>query len=194
MIKLIKNFVFIFIFALLLSCDQSLKSKNSSGKLVIVKVFSSLTCPHCADFHNKIFKDLEKDFITKGLVKFEHKSFPLDMAALNAEKILQCGGGSELNTQLLGEIYEKQNKWAVGSDINIINESIKKIGINFGLNNAQMNKCLLDKKLEDKILDERVEAQKNYKISSTPTIYVNEKKYEDKKNYKAFKKFIENLL
>ena len=72
MIKLIKNFVFIFIFALLLSCDQSLKSKNSSGKLVIVKVFSSLTCPHCADFHNKIFKDLEKDFITKGLVKFEH--------------------------------------------------------------------------------------------------------------------------
>ena len=194
MIKLIKNFVFIFIFALLLSCDQSLKSKNSSGKLVIVKVFSSLTCPHCADFHNKIFKDLEKDFITKGLVKFEHKSFPLDMAALNAEKILQCGGGSELNTQLLGEIYKKQNKWAVGSDINIINESIKKIGINFGLNNAQMNKCLLDKKLEDKILDERVEAQKNYKISSTPTIYVNEKKYEDKKNYKAFKKFIENLL
>ena len=194
MIKLIKNFIFISIFALLLSCDQSLKSKNSSGNLVTVKVFSSLTCPHCADFHNKIFKDLEKDFITKGLVKFEHKSFPLDMAALNAEKILQCGGGSELNTQLLGEIYKKQNKWAVGSDINIINESIKKIGINFGLNNAQMNKCLLDKKLEDKILDERVEAQKNYKISSTPTIYVNEKKYEDKKNYKAFKKFIENLL
>ena len=194
MIKLIKNFIFISIFALLLSCDQSLKSKNSSGNLVTVKVFSSLTCPHCADFHNKIFKDLEKDFITKGLVKFEHKSFPLDMAALSAEKILQCGGGSELNTQLLGEIYKKQNKWAVGSDINIINESIKKIGINFGLNNAQMNKCLLDKKLEDKILDERVEAQKNYKISSTPTIYVNEKKYEDKKNYKAFKKFIENLL
>ena len=194
MIKLIKNFIFISIFALLLSCDQSLKSKNSSGNLVTVKVFSSLTCPHCADFHNKIFKDLEKDFITKGLVKFEHKSFPLDMAALNAEKILQCGGGSELNTQLLGEIYKKQNKWAVGSDINMINESIKKIGINFGLNNAQMNKCLLDKKLEDKILDERVEAQKNYKISSTPTIYVNEKKYEDKKNYKAFKKFIENLL
>ena len=57
-----------------------------------------------------------------------------------------------------------------------------------------MDKCLLDKKLEDKILDERVDAQKNYKISSTPTIYINKKKYEGKRNYKAFKKVIENFL
>ena len=116
------------------------------------------------------------------------------MAALNAEKILRCGGSSKLNTKLLSELYEKQNKWAVGSDISIINESIKKIGSNFDLTNAQMDKCLLDKKLEDKILNERVLAQKNYKISSTPTVYVNEKKYEGKKNYKTFKKVIENLL
>ena len=159
-----------------------------------IQVFSSLTCPHCADFHEKIFKGLEQDFISKGLVNFQHKSFPLDMAALNAEKILRCDGNAELNTQLLSEIYKKQNEWAVGSDINTINESIKKIGINFGLSNAQMDKCLLDKKLEDKILDERVDAQKNYKISSTPTIYINKKKYEGKRNYKAFKKVIENFL
>ena len=194
MIKLIKKFLLVPIVVLVISCDQPLNNKASSGEQVVVKVFSSLTCPHCADLHDKIFKDLERDFINNGLVKFEHESFPLDMAALNAEKILRCGGSSKLNTKLLSELYEKQNKWAVGSDISIINESIKKIGSNFDLTNAQMDKCLLDKKLEDKILNERVLAQKNYKISSTPTVYVNEKKYEGKKNYKTFKKVIENLL
>ena len=57
-----------------------------------------------------------------------------------------------------------------------------------------MNECLANKDLEEKILNERIKAQKNYKISSTPTVYVNEKKYEGKKNYKTFKKVIENLL
>jgi len=57
-----------------------------------------------------------------------------------------------------------------------------------------MDKCLADKTLEEKILNERIEAQKNYKVSSTPTIYVNEKKYEGKKDYKSFKKAIDKLL
>ena len=57
-----------------------------------------------------------------------------------------------------------------------------------------MNKCLADKSLEEKILNERIEAQKNYKISSTPTIYVNEKKYDGKRDYKSFKKTIDKLL
>ena len=70
---------------------QLLKSKNGSNNLVVVKVFSSLTCPHCADFHKKIYEKLEKEYIKIGKVKFEHQSFPLDLAALNAEKILQCG-------------------------------------------------------------------------------------------------------
>ena len=194
MTRLIKKFFLTVVFVLIVCCDQSSQSKTSSNKLITVKVFSSLTCPHCAEFHDKIFKDLEKDFISTGLVKFEHRSFPLDLAALNAEKILRCKSGSELNLQFLSEIYKKQNKWAVGSDINIINDSIKKVGKNFGLSDNQMNKCLLNKSLEDKILNERVEAQKKYKISSTPTVYINEEKYEGKINYKAFKKRIEKLL
>ena len=57
-----------------------------------------------------------------------------------------------------------------------------------------MNKCLADKELEKKILNERIEAQKNYKVSSTPTIYLNEKKYEGKREYNAFKKEIDKIL
>ena len=107
---------------------------------------------------------------------------------------MRCKPSSELDLQFLSEIYKKQNKWAVGSDIVVINESIKEIGINFGLTNSQMEKCLVDKSLEDKILTDRIKYQKNFKINSTPTVYINEKKYEGKINYKAFKKIIEKSL
>ena len=72
-------------------------------------------------------------------------------------------------------IYKKQNNWAIGSDINVINESIKNIGLNSGLSNNIMENCLKDEKLQQQILNERIDAKKNYRIKSTPTIYINKK-------------------
>ena len=194
MLKIIKNTFLLSLFFIFTNCDQATQSKNSSNSIVVVKVFSSLTCPHCADFHEAIYKNLEKEYIDIGKVKFEHRAFPLNLAALNAEKILQCKVDPQKNMSFLTEIYKKQNKWAIGSDIKVINESIKNIGKKFNLTEDQMNKCLTNKDLEEKILNERIKAQKNYKVKSTPTIYLNKKKYEGKRDYKSFKKVIDNLL
>ena len=194
MLKITKKIFLLSLFFLIINCEQSSQSKNNSNSMVIVKVFSSLTCPHCADFHGKIYEKLEKEYISVGKVKFEHHSFPLDLSALNAEKILQCNTSSQVNFKFLTEMYKKQNKWAIGTDIKIINTSIKAIGKEFTLTEDEMNKCLTDKDLEEKILNERIKAQKNYKISSTPTIYINEKKYKGSRDYKSFKKAIEKLL
>ena len=194
MTKIIKNFFLISLFFLSVNCEQSSQSKNNSNSMVVVKVFSSLTCPHCADFHLKIYEELEKEYISVGKVKFEHHSFPLDLAALNAEKILQCNTNSQVDFKFLTKLYKKQNKWSAGSDINTINNSIKVIGKEFSLTENEMDRCLADKKLEEKILNERIEATKNYKISSTPTIYINEKKYKGSRDYKSFKKVIDKLL
>ncbi len=173
--------------------DKILKIGNDNAK-VTVKVFSSLTCPHCASFHKNVFENLKKEYIDKNLVKFEHHSFPLDLAALNAEIIIRCHTDMNKEFQLLGEIYKKQNQWAVGSDINIINESIKKIGLNSGLSESKMSDCLNDENAQNQILSERIEAQKKYKIQSTPTIFINDKKYDGKHEFKAFKKVIEKNL
>ena len=161
---------------------------------VKIKVFSSLTCPACANFHSKIFKQLKLDFIDKNLVKFEHHPFPLDLAALNAEIILRCHVDKTKRVELLDKMYQKQRVWAVGSDINKINNEIKKIGLEINLNNKKMNNCLENDKFQDEILNQRIEAQKKYKIESTPTIFINEKKYNGKIDYKAFKKTIEKYL
>ena len=152
------------------------------------KVFSSLTCPACANFHSKVFYNLKEDYIDNGLVKFEHHPFPLDMAALNAEIILRCNVEND-RIDFLGKIYEKQNLWAVGSDINKINDSLKKIGLEFNLKNEMMDNCLNNEMAQDEILNERIDAQKKYKVESTPTIFINEKKYKGSISYKEFKSF-----
>ncbi len=173
--------------------DNFLVIGNDNAK-VIVKVFSSLTCPHCANFHKNIYEDLKKNYIDKKMVKFEHHSFPLDMAALNAEIVIRCHENSTKKFQLLSDLYEKQNNWAVGSDINYINKAIKKIGLNSGLENAKIDDCLKNEDAQNQILNERIEAQKKYKIQSTPTIFINDKKYEGKHNYKSFEKVLKKFL
>ena len=173
--------------------DNFLMIGNDNAK-VIVKVFSSLTCPHCANFHKNIYEDLKKNYIDKKMVKFEHHSFPLDMAALNAEIVIRCHENSTKKFQLLSDLYEKQNNWAVGSDINYINKAIKKIGLNSGLENAKIDNCLKNEDAQNQILNERIEAQKKYKIQSTPTIFINDKKYEGKHNYKSFEKVLKKFL
>ena len=77
-------------FSFIVSAESKILSIGNSDAKVTVKVFSSLTCPHCANFHNAIFNNLKEDYIDKGLVKFEHHAFPLDLAALNAEVIIRC--------------------------------------------------------------------------------------------------------
>ena len=196
--KKINKFFYKILFFILLTfsvnAENRILSIGGSDAKITVKVFSSLTCPHCANFHKNIFENLKKEYIDKGLVKFEHHGFPLDLAALNAEIIVRCHEDKNKSFQLLGEIYKKQNQWAVGSDINPINESIKKIGLDSGLNNDKMDSCLKNENTQDQILNERIEAQKKYKIQSTPTIYINEKKYDGEHKYKQFKKAIEKLL
>ena len=192
--KIFYKALFLILLTFSVNAENKILNIGNTNAEITVKVCSSLTCPHCANFHKNIFEDLKKDYIDKGLVKFEHYGFPLDLAALNAEIIVRCHTDNNKQFQLLGEIYKKQNQWAVGSDINKINESIKKIGLNFGLKNNIMDECLKNEKMQDQILNERIEAQKNYEIQSTPTIYINEKKYKGDYKYESFQKEIDKIL
>ena len=186
--------VFVLIFIFSAQAESKILSIGSPDAKVTVKVFSSLTCTHCATFHTSIFNKLKKEYIDEGLVRFEHHAFPLDLAALNAEVIVRCQTNNEIKFKLLEEIYNKQTYWAVGSDIDKINDLIKKVGLDFDLTEEKMNKCLENNDVQDEILNERIEAQKKYKIESTPTIFVNDKKYSGKVDYKKFKKIIEKNL
>ena len=194
MIKLIHKILFLFFIFFSIEAKSKEVGIGDVNSKVTIKVFSSLTCPACANFHSKIFYQIKEEFIDKGLVRFEHHPFPLDLAALNAEIIVRCHVDNIKKFELLGKIYEKQKLWAVGSDINKINDSIKKIGLESNLNNKDMDDCLKDENKQDEILNQRIDAQKKYEIGSTPTILINEKKYKGKVEYSEFKKVLEKNL
>ena len=192
--KLFYKIFFLIFFIFSVHAESKVLSIGSPDAKVTIKVFSSLTCPHCASFHTNIYEKLKEEYINEGLVKFEHHAFPLDLAALNAEVVVRCQNNNNKKFDLLTEIYKKQTSWAIGSDINKINELIKKIGLNFDLSEEKMNVCLKDDQVQDEILKQRINAQKKYKIESTPTIIINEKKYSGKVDYKQFKKAIDKKL
>ena len=192
--KFFFKIIFLIFFIFSAQAESKVLSIGSPKAKVTIKVFSSLTCPHCASFHSNVYEKLKEEYINKGLVKFEHHAFPLDLAALNAEVIVRCHDNITKKFELLNEMYNRQKSWAIGSDINKINELIKKVGIDFDLTNEKMDKCLKNDQAQDEILTQRIEAQKKYKIESTPTIIINEKKYSGKIEYKQFKKAVDKKL
>ena len=163
---------------------------KENAKVTII-VYESLTCGHCANFHKNIYPDLKKEFIDTGLVKIEFRNFPLDMAALNASKIAHCKNDGKPN--ILHFLFENQKIWAKGDDLDQFNSNLKEI-INkedFGIN---FDKCVNNKKIEDHILEDRIEGVKKFKVNSTPTIIINDKKFDKPLNYKNLKKTIKKLI
>ena len=163
---------------------------NPDAKIKLI-VYESLTCSHCADFHKKVYPDLKKEFIDKGIVKIEFRNFPLDMAALNGSKIAHCKNDGKAN--ILHFLFNNQNMWVKGETVDELNLNLEKIinKENFGIN---VKNCLNNKKVEDHILEDRIDAVKKFKVNSTPTIIINDKKFEKPLNYKNLKKSIEKLI
>ena len=195
-----KNFFTLISFILLIinfktfadtSSDVKKIYEGKENAKVTIIVYESLTCGHCADFHKNVYPDLKKEFIDTGLVKIEFRNFPLDMAALNASKIAHCKNDGKPN--ILHFLFENQKIWAKGDDLDQFNSNLKEI-INkedFGIN---FDKCLNNKKVEDHILEDRIEGVKKFEVNSTPTIIINDKKFDKPLNYKNLKKTIKKLI
>ena len=165
-------------------------SGNKNAKITII-AYESLTCSHCANFHKDVYPKLKKEYIDTGLAKIEFRHFPLDMAAFNASKISQCT--NDQNLEILESLYSNQQAWVKGNTIDEINNNLKKFIKKKGFK-LDFEKCINDKEIEDFVLNDRIEGTKNFKVNATPTIIINNKKFEKSINYKNLKKSLEKLI
>ena len=165
--------------------------EGSVDAKVKIIVFESLTCSHCADFHKNVYPSLKTDFIDNGLISIEFRNFPLDIAAFNASKIAHCRNDGK--SEILHHLYNNQSSWVRGSTIEDLNKNLKKVVQESGFK-LDFDKCIADSKIEDFILEDRIDGAKNYKIEATPTLIINGEKFENAKNYKKLKKYIEKLI
>ena len=189
-----KLFLFlILIFGLSTSANAEIKrivSGNQNAKITII-AYESLTCSHCANFHKDVYPSLKKDFIDTGLVKIEFRHFPLDIAALNASKISLCKQDQSL--EILEKLYSNQQAWIKGKEIEEVNNNLKEFLKNAGFD-IDFEKCISNTEIEDYVLNDRIEGTKNFKVNSTPTIIINNEKFEKSLNYKNLKKTLEKLI
>ena len=186
---------FILIQSLYINADESNKIKritvgNKDAKITII-TYESLTCSHCANFHINVYPELKRDYIDTGIAKIEFRHFPLDIAALNASKISQCKNDGK--SEILNSLYLNQSKWVKGQTVEDMNENLKKF-LRSGTFDVDFNKCITNKNIEDFILNDRIEGVKKFKVNATPTIIINDEKFEKSLNYKNLKKTLEKLI
>ena len=183
-------FIFFGITANVNADTNRLVSGEIDAKITII-AYESLTCSHCASFHKDIYPQLKKDFLDTGLAKIEFRHFPLDIAAFNAAKIAQCNYDQGL--EILESLYSNQQEWVRGSSIEDVNDNLKNFIEKEGFK-INFEKCINNKNIEDFVLNDRVEGVKNFKVNATPTIIINNKKFEKSLNYKNLKKILEKLI
>ena len=184
---------FIVFFGLMSVAGAEIKriTSGSENAKVTIIAYESLTCSHCADFHKDVYPKLKKDYIDTGLVKIEFRHFPLDIAALNASKISQCKADQSL--KILESLYANQQAWVKGSTIEEVNDNLRKFLTTEGFK-IDFDECINNKEVEDFVLNDRVEGTKNFKVNATPTIIINNEKFEKSLNYKNLKKILEKLI
>ena len=191
--KIILKILFLLLVCLPVNSEIKIKpitEGNVDAKIKLI-VYESLTCGHCADFHKNVYPELKEQYIDTGLATIEFRSFPLDLAAFNASKVAHCKNDGK--SEILHFLFINQSKWAKGNKIEEFNANLKKLLDNkkFGID---FNKCIDDKKIEDYVLENRIEAVKKFEINATPTIIINDKKFDKPLTFKNLKKLLEKLI
>ncbi len=184
--------IFFFFSALSAQADEikRILVGNKSAKISII-AFESLTCSHCANFHKDVYPLLKKEYLDTGLAKIEFRHFPLDMAAFNASKVSQCKNDGD--PEILESLYANQQKWVRGNTVEEANINLQKFLISEG-HSVDFENCINNKQIEDFVLNDRIDGVKNFKVNATPTIIINDKKFEKTLNYKNLKKALEKLI
>ena len=163
---------------------------NIDEKINII-AFESLTCSHGANFHKDVYPQLKKEYLDTGLAKIEFRHFPLDIAAFNASKVSQCKNDGE--SSMHNSLCANQQKWVKGNSAEEANENLQKFLKSEGFS-IDVEKCIENKDIEEFVLNDRIDGIRKYKINATPTIIINDKKFEKSLNYKNLKKALEKLI
>ena len=163
---------------------------NVDAKIKLI-IYESMTCSHCADFHKNVYPKLKEEFIDTGYISLEFRNFPLDLAALNASKLAHCKNDGK--SEILHFLFNKQNDWVKGNNILDINNNLKSLidDQKFDLN---FENCLKEKEVEDFILEERITGHKKFDIKATPTLIINDKKFDKTLNFKNIKKRLKKMI
>jgi protein-disulfide isomerase len=157
---------------------------------VTVIEYASLTCPHCALAHAEVIAPMKKDYVEPGKVRFVYRDFPLDQMALNASILARCAGPDRF-FGFLDVLFSGQSNWARVTDPIRALEQIGRMG---GVPPEKFEACRNDEELKTKVLQQRMDGEKDFQINSTPTLIINGDRYSGGVPYPQLKAIIDAHL
>ena len=152
--------------------------------------YASLTCPHCASFHNLTLPQIKTNYIDKGLVRLVYRDFPLDGTALRAALLAHCAP-KESYFAMLEVLFRSQDDWALTSDPL---KALAQIGRTAGIDQPAFDACMADDAAKTRIIERVQEAAKTFNIESTPSFVINGQKRSGAASFEEFDKVLKDLL
>lgn len=169
--------------------DMALGPKEAA---VTVTEYASMTCPHCASFTENVFPKIKSEFIDTGKIRFVFREFPLDIKAAAGSMLARCIAKDDSGKYfaVIDMLFKQQNEWVVKNTA----ETLTRIGKQAGLSQQQVEECLKDQALLDKIAADQKFANEVLKVNSTPTFFINGEMLRGEQTFEEFSKKITPLL
>ncbi|WP_061029148.1 DsbA family protein [Bradyrhizobium sp. CCH5-F6] len=159
---------------------------------VTITEYASMTCPHCAAFNEQVFPRIKKEYIDTGKVRYIFREFPLDIKAAAGSMLSRCIAKDDAPKYfaVTDMLFRQQNDWVMKNTT----ETLTRIGKQAGLTQQQVEACLKDQALLDKIAADQKYASDVLKVDSTPTFFINGEKIKGDTSFEEFAKKINPLL
>ena len=163
----------------------------ADAKCTIVE-FASMTCPHCAAFNADVFPKLKAEFIDTGKIRYIFREFPLDIKAAAGSMLSRCIAKDDAGKYfaVTDMLFKQQGDWVMKNTT----ETLTRIGKQAGLTQQQVEDCLKDQALLDKIAADQKYASEVLKVNSTPTFFINGEVIKGEASFDEFEKKIKPLL
>jgi len=169
--------------------DMALGPANAS---VTITEYASMTCPHCAAFNENVFPKIKSEYIDTGKVRYVFREFPLDIKAAAGSMLARCIAKEDAGKYfaVIDMLFKQQNDWVTKNTT----ETLTRIGKQAGLTQTQVEDCLKDQALLDKIAADQKFAAEVLKVQSTPTFFINGEMIKGEQSFEEFAKRINSLL
>jgi protein-disulfide isomerase len=169
--------------------DMALGPANAS---VTITEYASMTCPHCAAFNEAVFPKIKSEYIDSGKIRYIFREFPLDIKAAAGSMLARCIAKDDAAKYftVVDLLFKQQNDWVMKNTT----ETLTRIGKQAGLSQQQVEDCLKDQALLDKISADQKYASEVLKVNSTPTFFINGDMIKGETSFEEFDKKIKSLL
>lgn len=157
---------------------------------VTIVEYASMTCSHCAHFHETTWPTLKKDYVETGKVRFILREFPFDPRAAAAFMLARCAPNGKYYP-MVDVLFDKQNDWAFVKNAREPLENIAKLA---GFTQESFEACLTNQKLLDDINSVRERGASEFGVDATPTFFINGKKYSGAMSVEQMSAIIDPLL